>query len=76
MTITRDDLKNGGVFHYEPAEPGKVERWRSNGRVKEWVTRPDEFRAPIKHGLRDYFYLDHDSDLTLWHKESDCPLNK
>lgn len=39
-------------------------RWRVNGQVKTWKTRPEEIRIPIKHGLYDYGYLTHD-DLSL-----------
>lgn len=36
---------------------GTPVRARANGRCKTWVTRPEEFSLPIKHGLRDCFYL-------------------
>lgn len=32
-------------------------RARVNGQCKVWVTRPDEWRLPVKHGLRDCFYI-------------------
>jgi hypothetical protein len=55
------DLPYGTVFHYSPAcrLGGNCERWRTNGQLKTWKTRPDEFRQPIKHGLRDYSYITH-----------------
>ena len=40
------------------------QRWRVNGKVKTWKTRPDEVRIPLKHGLYSYDYLTHD-DLEL-----------
>lgn len=35
----------------------KTSNWRANGKCKTWVTRPDEFKLPIKHGLYNYGYL-------------------
>ena len=32
-------------------------RCRRNGKLKLWKTKPDEFRQPVKHGLKDCFYL-------------------
>jgi len=32
-------------------------KWRRNGATKVWKTRPDEFKIPVKHGLRDYGYI-------------------
>jgi hypothetical protein len=45
------------------AKPGatRVVSARSNGAVKTWVTRPAEFRAPFKYGLRDCFYITPDN---------------
>lgn len=34
---------------------------RKNGAVKTWKTRPGEFRAPFKYGLRECFYVTHDN---------------
>jgi len=36
---------------------GTPQRWRVNGKLKTWKTRPDEFTLPIKNGLRNYDYL-------------------
>jgi hypothetical protein len=43
------------------AKPGamRVVEVRANGAVKTWMTRPGEFRAPFKYGLRDCFYVTH-----------------
>ena len=43
---------------------GSPERWRVNGQVKTWKTRPNEVRIPVKHGLYSYDYLTQD-DLDL-----------
>jgi hypothetical protein len=61
------------VWHYAPAcSPKRVERWRRNGATKRWVTRPNAFRIPIKHGLRDYSYLT-DENAHDFHLEQECP---
>lgn len=68
---TMADVLKGGVFHYSACEPGRIERWRTNGKVKQWVTRPDEFRAPVKHGLYSYGYITHET-VGEFHREEDC----
>ena len=40
---------------------GTPVRWRRNGKTKTWKTRPDHFQIPVKHGLYDYGYIDHDN---------------
>lgn len=36
-------------------------RCKRNGKTKTWVTRPNEFKIPVKHGLRDCFYITQDN---------------
>lgn len=36
---------------------GTPARCRVNGKCKTWKTRPDDFQLPVKHGLRDTFYI-------------------
>lgn len=36
---------------------GTPSRCRNNGMTKTWKTRPDEFRMPVKHGLKQCFYI-------------------
>ena len=36
---------------------GTAVRCRRNGACKTWVTRPDDFRLPVKYGLRECFYI-------------------
>lgn len=38
---------------------GSPVRWRINGKVKLWKTRPDEFKVPIKYGLKQCDYITH-----------------
>jgi hypothetical protein len=40
---------------------GHSVRARVNGKVQLWKTRPTEFKVPMKHGLRDGFYLTQDN---------------
>jgi len=37
---------------------GTPMRCRVNGACKTWKTRPDEFRLPVKHGLKECFYIE------------------
>lgn len=32
-------------------------RCRVNGKTKVWKTRPDDFKVPVKYGLKDCFYI-------------------
>ena len=49
----------------------RIEQWRANGAVKTWITRPEHFSLPIKHGMRDYAYIDQ-GNMALFHLASDC----
>lgn len=47
---------------------GTALRCRINGKIKTWKTRPGEFQAPVKHGLRDCFYINHNT-VSDWYLE-------
>jgi len=50
------------LFHkYYLNVDGTALRARVNGAVKTWVTRPDEFRIPFKHGFKTYGYINQDN---------------
>jgi len=68
------DLPYGTAFHYAAAANcGKrVERWRTNGKLKTWKTIPSKFKQPIKHGLRDYSYIT-EHNVQDFHLERECP---
>lgn len=34
-------------------------RWKVNGKVLTWKTRPNEVKVPVKHGLYAYDYITH-----------------
>jgi hypothetical protein len=61
--MTVDEVRAAGsdhntIFHF--TRPGKAcERWRINGSMQTWKTRPTEFRIPVKHGLRAYGQITH-----------------
>lgn len=38
---------------------------RRNGATKLWKTRPEDFKIPVKAGLKDCFYITHDSCIGL-----------
>jgi hypothetical protein len=81
--ITKQQALTANEFHYgtctvitgpRGGKDTRIEHWRRNGETKTWKTRPDEFRVPIKYGMRSCSYL------TNWnagdfHTEADCPLN-
>lgn len=60
--ITLDQAKsltNGQTLHHVHLRnaDGTPQRWRVNGKTKQWKTSPDRIKVPLKHGLRDYAYL-------------------
>ena len=36
---------------------GTPVRCRKSGKLKTWKTRPRDFKLPVKHGLKNSFYL-------------------
>ena len=50
-----------------------VDRFRRNGRTQLWVTRPEDFRIPVKFGMYGYGQITH-RDALMFHTASDCPL--
>lgn len=60
--ITTEQAKSakyGNIFLMkdETNADGSPVRWRVNGKVQTWKTRPNEFKVPVKHGLYDYSYV-------------------
>lgn len=73
LGVTKDDCMKGGTFHLTAfCTPVHTVRWRANGKCKVWVTRPDEFRLPVKFGLRDYDYIT-EENADKFHRQEDCP---
>lgn len=56
MKLTRNDT----IHHIlDKNADGTPARWRVNGKIKTWKTRPDDFELPIKHGLYAFSRLTH-----------------
>ena len=56
---TAESLYRGQILHHTTALTADKTpvRARVNGKVKFWKTFPDEFRIPMKYGLKTYFYI-------------------
>jgi len=52
-------LKHGDILNhtFNRNADGTPTRWRVNGQVKTWKTRPTDYQVPLKHGLFSYGYL-------------------
>ena len=66
MALTLEEVKNlkyGDTLYSttNKNKDGSPQRWRVNGIVKTWKTRPEEVRVPIKHGLRLHGYVTHEN---------------
>lgn len=48
---------------------------RVTGQLRTWVTRPDDFIIPIKYGLYESSYIDHNNGADF-HLPEDCPLRQ
>ena len=69
MSITLTEAKaltTNDTLHHATNKnaDGTPQRWRVNGAVKTWKTRPSEVKIPVKHGMYDYGYVTQD-DLDL-----------
>jgi hypothetical protein len=72
MSITKEQAMTETRFHENHEPGGKVYHWRANGQCKTWKTRPDDFRLPIKYGLRAYDAIT-PSNAHMLHAACDCP---
>lgn len=52
--LTAHDFWHRTATYKDGIRPIEVRR---NGRTKTWVTRPGEFRIPVKYGFRECFYI-------------------
>lgn len=61
--ITKDiatNLKHGTELRHvtlKNADKISAVRCRVNGQCKTWKTKPAEFQLPVKHGLKQCFYI-------------------
>jgi hypothetical protein len=84
MPVTKEQAVEENEFHRgecsvevgpRGGETVHIERWRRMGQTKLWKTRPDDFRVPIKFGMRarDSWYLTPDN-AHEFHTADECPL--
>lgn len=61
--VTKEQAMTRREFTHVVAKnrDGTPFRCRANGQCQTWKTRPEEFKLPVKHGLRDCFYITHDN---------------
>ena len=50
-----------------------ISRWRRSGRTKTWITRPKDFRVPVKYGQSQFGYVTAEH-AQAWHLPEDCQL--
>lgn len=57
--ITKQDAMTCRTFYSVTLRnaDGTAVRCRANGKCQTWKTRPDDFRLPVKYGLKRCFYL-------------------
>lgn len=73
MAVTKHQAETEDSFHssvYTNAD-GSCQRWRRNGKTQTWKTRPEDFRVPIKYGLRGFSAIEK-SSADLFHVASEC----
>lgn len=53
-------LKHGTILHHvsKTNSNGTPMRVRVTGKVQTWKTRPNDFKIPVKYGLRECGYVD------------------
>jgi hypothetical protein len=81
--ITKDQALTAQEFHYGecvrtvgPRGGVKVKQvsYRRNGKTETWKTRQDDFRIPVKYGLKSCGQI-HPGNAHHFHTAEDCPLN-
>jgi hypothetical protein len=70
--ITRQQALTAREFHEDHEPAGKIYTWRRNGATQTWKTRPDDFRIPVKYGLRSYGQI-RETDAYRFHVAGECP---
>lgn len=68
-----EQARHGQEFHHNAQRnaDGTCRRWRKNGAVKTWKTRPQEFRVPVKHGLKTCDYIT-EREADQFHLPGEC----
>lgn len=59
LQLTTADLLAAHEFWHRTITnaDGTPARCRKTGKLKTWKTRPQDFKLPVKHGLKNSFYL-------------------
>lgn len=81
MAISQEQADTASVFHDPLARPcdskqGPI-RWRRNGATQRWKSaiRRNDFRIPVKHGLRSYGQIESNTvNAEQMHTGADCPV--
>jgi hypothetical protein len=66
--LTKYDAVHASRFHHvsmTQASGTQCMRVRRNGATQTWKTRPDEFRIPVKWGLKVYYQI-FDTEAAEW----------
>jgi hypothetical protein len=80
--LTKNDAMTANEFHYGQCTRTVGPRggitvhqvvYRRNGATQTWKTRPNEYRIPVKHGMRDYGQIRH-YHADVVHTSANCPL--
>lgn len=67
--LTATEIHANGLFNAD----GTCMRYRRNGATQTWKTRPDDYRMPVKHGMRDYAQVTPEYAGHL-HTPENCPF--
>ena len=59
MAITKEQAMTITRFEHvsKTNADGSPIRARATGKCQVWKTRPEAFKLPVKHGMRDSFYI-------------------
>lgn len=68
MPCTRTFGPRGATYEH-------VVRVRVSGRCLTWVTHPEAFRLPVKHGLYEHYEVN-EQNCADFHLEAECPLTQ
>lgn len=73
---TGDEFHRGECQAYHGPRGGQreeIEAWRRNGATQLWKTRPEDFRVPVKWGMRSYGDIT-PANVGEFHLAKNCPL--
>lgn len=74
MAITKQQALTLDTFHAaHHANATKCAIYRRNGMTQTWITRPNDFRVPVKFGMYTYNNITH-NEAHLVYAPNDCPI--